>query len=199
MSWGQSWLQREAGCQTLAELVFGNGVDRGWNLSVHSDIPLALSALLRAWTAREQWVLNAASEQPIAAAVSATSISSQLTHQESLALTARQSCDLLLDLLEDLGAAGGVFGALRLPRVGGRDEVLQQIEISVFVDRIEIAEVGEQGAPGLLAAEPVERAIRQDALEQHRQLGRGLVPVVLGQLHHAVLHDIEGRFFIPHG
>jgi hypothetical protein len=34
--------------------------------------------------------------------------------------------------------------------------------------------------------------------KQHRQLGGGLVAVVLRELHHAVLHDIERRFFIPH-
>ena len=50
---------------------------RGGNRFVHSEIPLALSALLKAWTAREQWVLTLPSEHPMAAAVSATSISSQ--------------------------------------------------------------------------------------------------------------------------
>ena len=45
--------------------------------AVHSCIPFAFSALLRAWTAREQCVLTLPSEQPMAAAVSATSISSQ--------------------------------------------------------------------------------------------------------------------------
>ncbi len=38
----------------------------------------------------------------------------------------------------------------------------------------------------------------QDALEQHRQLGGRLVAVVLGQLHHAVLHDVERRFLVSH-
>src|SRR3954465_7001223 len=40
---------------------------------LHGRIPLAFSALLRAWTAREQCVLTLPSEQPMAAAVSATS------------------------------------------------------------------------------------------------------------------------------
>jgi hypothetical protein len=50
-----------------------------WRVAVvvHSLIPLAFNALLRAWMARKQWVLTLPSEQPMAAAVSATSISSQ--------------------------------------------------------------------------------------------------------------------------
>jgi hypothetical protein len=52
--------------------------------------------------------------------------------------------------------------------------------------------VGEQGIARLLAAEPVQRAVGQDALEQHGQLFRRLVPIVLGQLDHAVLHDVQG-------
>ena len=43
----------------------------------HGCNPFAFSALLRAWTAREQCVLTLPSEQPMAAAVSATSMSSQ--------------------------------------------------------------------------------------------------------------------------
>ena len=43
----------------------------------HGCIPFAFSAVLRARTAREQCVLTLPSEQPMAAAVSATSISSQ--------------------------------------------------------------------------------------------------------------------------
>lgn len=42
-----------------------------------SLIPLAESAVASALVAREQWVLTLPSEQPIAAAVSATSMSSQ--------------------------------------------------------------------------------------------------------------------------
>jgi hypothetical protein len=45
--------------------------------SCHSFIPLAASISARACTAREQWVLTLPSEHPIAAAVSATSSSSQ--------------------------------------------------------------------------------------------------------------------------
>ena len=53
--------------------LFVQGVAGG----VHSVIPLAFSALLRVWMARKQCVLTLPSVQPIAAAVSATSISSQ--------------------------------------------------------------------------------------------------------------------------
>jgi len=49
-----------------------------------------------------------------------------------------------------------------------------------------------------LPTEPVERAIRQDPLEQHRQFVGRLVPVVLSQLHHAVLHDVQGGLLVAH-
>ena len=73
---GQAGIGRQAGGYLPAQsvlqelvllLVFG----------VHGWIPFAFSALLRAWTAREQCVLTLPSEQPMAAAVSATSMSSQ--------------------------------------------------------------------------------------------------------------------------
>ena len=44
---------------------------------IHSFIPFADRAVASVWVAREQWVLTLPSEQPIAAAVSATSMSSQ--------------------------------------------------------------------------------------------------------------------------
>jgi hypothetical protein len=44
---------------------------------IHGTIPLLRSASAKAWTAREQWVLTLPSEQPITAAVSAVSNSSQ--------------------------------------------------------------------------------------------------------------------------
>ncbi len=44
---------------------------------VHNVMPLAESRDDSLWTAREQWVLTLPSEQPMAAAVSATSSSSQ--------------------------------------------------------------------------------------------------------------------------
>ena len=53
------------------------GLHAGFCGAVHSTIPLAFSALLRVCTARKQCVLTLPSEQPMAAAVSATSISSQ--------------------------------------------------------------------------------------------------------------------------
>ena len=43
----------------------------------HSETPLAFSIAAKACTAREQWVFTLPSEQPIAAAASATSSSSQ--------------------------------------------------------------------------------------------------------------------------
>ncbi|MNT40605.1 hypothetical protein D3C72_1769290 [compost metagenome] len=56
---------------------FGVGNLLGGVWAVHSTIPLALSTLLKVWMARKQWVFTLPSEQPMAAAVSAMSISSQ--------------------------------------------------------------------------------------------------------------------------
>ena len=44
---------------------------------VHNTIPFAFNAAARVWVAREQWVFTLPSEQPMAVAVSAISISSQ--------------------------------------------------------------------------------------------------------------------------
>lgn len=67
---GGTFVERAAYLQREFEFsVCGSGA--------HSVIPLALSACARVWVAREQCVLTLPSEQPIAAAVSATSISSQ--------------------------------------------------------------------------------------------------------------------------
>ena len=47
-----------------------------------------------------------------------------------------------------------------------------------------------------LPAKPVQRAVGQDAVKQHGQFRDRLVAIVLGQLEHAVLDDIQGRFFV---
>jgi hypothetical protein len=62
----------QAGSDLAAETV---GNTFGGDAGGHNSIPLAFSALLRVWMARKQWVLTLPSEQPMAAAVSATSIS----------------------------------------------------------------------------------------------------------------------------
>ena len=48
--------------------------------------------------------------------------------------------------------------------------ILQQIEITVIARGLEVAHVGKKGVARLLAPKPVQRAVGQDALEQHRQL-----------------------------
>ncbi len=63
---------REPPIEVARELPGEFGISVG-----HSVIPLALSIRDKAWTAREQCVFTLPSEQPIAAAVSATSNSSQ--------------------------------------------------------------------------------------------------------------------------
>ena len=49
-----------------------------------------------------------------------------------------------------------------------------------------------------LAPKPVQRAVGQNAVKQHRQLVGRFVAVMRGQFHHAVLHDVQSRFFIAH-
>ena len=41
--------------------------------------------------------------------------------------------------------------------------------------------------------------ILQDPLEEHRQLGRRLFRIFLGQLEHRVLHDVERRVLVADG
>ena len=60
----------------------------------------------------------------------------------------------------------------------------------------EVGQIRKQGVAGLLPAEPVQGAVGQDPLEQHGQFGQRLVAVVLGQLHHAVLDDVQGGFLV---
>jgi hypothetical protein len=52
----------------------------------------------------------------------------------------------------------------------------------------------ENRALRVFGAKPVQCAVGQNALEQHGQLGDGLVTVVFGQLHHAVLNNVQRRF-----
>lgn len=51
---------------------------------------------------------------------------------------------------------------------------------------------------GLLSAKPIQRAVAENPLEQHRQFARGFVSVVMRQLHHAVLNDVQCRFLVAH-
>ena len=56
----------------------------------------------------------------------------------------------------------------------------------------------EQRIVRFLAPKPVQCAVGQDAVKQHGQFIGGFVAVMRGQLHHAVLHDVQGRFFIAY-
>ena len=100
--------------------------------------------------------------------------------------------------MQDLGPFGQFLGTFGLGGSLRRIQSLQQIEVAIELIGLEIAQVRKQGVARLLAAEPVQRAVRQDALEQHGQLFDRLMAVVLHQLHHAVLDDIQCRFVIAH-
>ena len=56
--------------------------------------------------------------------------------------------------------------------------------------------MGKDGFLRFLAAKPVQRAVRENALEQHGKLFNRLVPIVLGQFEHAVLHDVQGCILV---
>jgi hypothetical protein len=60
----------------------------------------------------------------------------------------------------------------------------------------EVAHIGKQRISSFLPSKPVQCAVGQDPVEQHGQLCNWLVAVMLCQFHHAVLHDIQGRFFV---
>ena len=60
----------------------------------------------------------------------------------------------------------------------------------------EIVVIAEQCVPGFLSAKPVERGVGQNTLEKHRQFLGRLCSVMLDQFHHAVLNDVQRRFFI---
>src|SRR5689334_893997 len=65
-----------------------------------------------------------------------------------------------------------------------------------------MAECREQGGPrraNLLPAEVIMDRVLQDPLEQHRQLGCGPIRVMLGELQHRVLDDIDGRVLVADG
>ena len=121
-----------------------------------------------------------------------------VTHQKGFSLTRRQGLDLHFDGVQDLRAPGGVFGAFDGLAVGAAGKGLQQVEPAVLAVGLEVAQVGKQRIARFLTAKPVQRGVGQNALKQQGQLGGGLVAVVLGQLHHAVLHDVERRVFVAH-
>ena len=68
----------------------------------------------------------------------------------------------------------------------------------MVIIRLKFAQVREECVVRLLAPEPVQRAIGQNAMKQHGELFNGLVPVVLSQLHHAFLNNIQCRFIVAH-
>ena len=77
-------------------------------------------------------------------------------------------------------------------RAGERLEAARAVLARAF----KVAQAGEQGIARLLPAEPVQRAVGQNALEQHGQFARRFVAVMFGQLEHAVLDDVQGRFLV---
>ena len=75
---------------------------------------------------------------------------------------------LRFDFLEDLRAFSNGLCAFAGLRAILRSEGFEQIELAFLVRRVEVAQVREQRVARFLPAKPVERAVRQDALKQHR-------------------------------
>src|SRR5207248_3255159 len=74
----------------------------------------------------------------------------------------------------------------------------KNVEIAITAGGLEIREVLDDRVAHLLAAEPVHRRVREDALKQQWQLGRWAISVLLGQPDHRVLHDVEGGVFVAY-
>jgi hypothetical protein len=60
----------------------------------------------------------------------------------------------------------------------------------------EIVVITEQRVSGFLSAEPVQSGVGQNSLKQQGQFSRRLASVMLNQLHHAVLNDVQRSLFI---
>ena len=119
-----------------------------------------------------------------------------ITHQKGFPLTSGQFAYFILDGQQNLCPFCDLFSTFGSRVAVSMLHSLQQIKVSVLILRVEVAQVGEQGASDFLPPEPVQRAVRQDTLKEHRQLGRRFVPVVFSQFHHAVLNNVKRRLFV---
>ena len=122
-----------------------------------------------------------------------------VTEQERLALTGRQLLDFLLNQIKQLCLLGlGVWTAL-LGRTGHAFQSFQRVRIVVIAVWRQRGEQGDPQRPDLSSAEKVTDRVLQDALEEERQLGGRLGPVLLRKAEHCVLHDIQRGLLVPDG
>ena len=97
--------------------------------------------------------------------------------------------------MHDLCPFGGI---LRAFCAFGVDQALQcnyKVKFTLFTRRIKVIDICEKSIACFAAAKPVERGVRQNTLKQHGQFAGRFVAVMLSQLHHAVLNDVERRLF----
>jgi len=113
-------------------------------------------------------------------------------------LTCGQLFYLFFDFGHVLGLGEHVFRALALGCRIGRGIDFQKIKVLTLGFTFKLVEIGEQGVFGLLPSEPIEGRVGENALKQHGQLGDAFVAVMLAQLHHAVLNNIERGLLVPH-
>ena len=113
-------------------------------------------------------------------------------------MTWGQFFNFCFNLSHGLALHQALFRAL-LPTIGvGRAQDFEQVKTIFIGLALRIAEIDEHGLAGFAPPKPIQGAIGEDALKQQWQFIGRLVAIVFGQLHHAVLHDVQCGFFIPH-
>src|SRR5574337_237981 len=122
-----------------------------------------------------------------------------VTQQEGFALTRGQRRHLGLDRLHDLDPRHRVGRALGAEHGFDRFESFEQVVVAVFACGVEVRQVLQHRIAHPQATEVVHRRVRQDALEQQRQLGRGTVGVAFGQPDHRVLDDVQRGVVVADG
>ena len=113
-------------------------------------------------------------------------------------MTRRQILQLPFYFAQYLGSLRVTFAAFLRDLSICRQHMGQCVDINVPLRILKIVQVGEVRPVRLLTAKPVNGAVGEDALKQHGQLFSFLMAVVLHQLHHAVLDDIQSGFLIAY-
>lgn len=121
-----------------------------------------------------------------------------VTQHECLTLTQWQAFNGFLNDIKDLLLFQLFRRAARQFRIFADFKRVEWIDFLVLVCAEQIAEGHDPGRAHFLPAEKVADGILQDALEQHRQFCRRPGGVILRQLEHRLLHDIERKVFVPY-
>src|SRR5450631_2622565 len=121
-----------------------------------------------------------------------------VTQHESLALTIGEPLHGVFDRRHHLRLLEAVRGRRGNVRMLLHLEGFERIALLIFAAQ---AEAGEEGGPSrahLLAPEMVANRILENTLEEEGQFRGGLRRVLVGELEHRVLDDIERRLVVAH-